>query len=222
MENSDNILGGVSPLKKRQSSRGGKRAGQATATAKRRGGFAKSKGKRGAGGANVGGYNVATSFNPAAAWKAPPSGGVIKPTKPFGWTPTGDIDIDDPKGWKKWNPGTEGTPGRVEETLMEGVGTWDKEKEGRLPTYEEAWKLNLENVRGKYKDKQDYIDKETARKEAGEKGATEEEIHKSIHTKKYIPETEGKPGYWQYFDPEGNEISESEFAKYDPGGKTSF
>ena len=49
------ILGGVSPLKKRrggrrQSSRGGQYAGKATSTASRRGGFAKSTGKRGAGG----------------------------------------------------------------------------------------------------------------------------------------------------------------------------
>ena len=37
------IIGGVSPLK-RQRSRGGKFAGKATATGRRRGGFAKSKG----------------------------------------------------------------------------------------------------------------------------------------------------------------------------------
>jgi len=57
-----NITGGVSPIKARQKSRGGKRAGQATKTAKQRGGFAKSKGQRGAGGRNVGGYNVKTRF----------------------------------------------------------------------------------------------------------------------------------------------------------------
>ena len=51
-----------SPVKARQSSRGGKAARRATRTAKRRGGFAKSRGKRGAGGRNVGGYNVQTRF----------------------------------------------------------------------------------------------------------------------------------------------------------------
>ena len=219
MENSDSILGGVSPLKARQSSRGGKRAGQATATGKRRGGFAKSKGARGAGGRNVGGYNVATSFTPGAAWKAPPSGGTIKPTKPFGWTPTGEVD---PKGWKEYVPGTKDTEGSVKETLKDGVGTWDKEKEGRNATWEEAWKLNLEDIKNKYESKEDYIAEQKKIKSKDIKGATEEEIKKSIHTKKYIEGTKGKPGYWIYYDPDGKEISESDFTKYDPGGKTSF
>ena len=58
----ENILGGVSPLKARQASRGGRHAGAATATSGRRGGFAKSSGARGAGGRNVGGYNVQTRW----------------------------------------------------------------------------------------------------------------------------------------------------------------
>jgi hypothetical protein len=70
-----NVIGGVSPLKARQASRGGKSAGRATRTSKQRGGFARSKGKRGGGGRNVGGYNVNTSFTPGAAWTPPPSGG---------------------------------------------------------------------------------------------------------------------------------------------------
>ena len=71
----EDIIGGVSPLKARQASRGGKSAGRATRTSKQRGGFARSKGKRGGGGRNVGGYNVNTSFTPGAAWTPPPSGG---------------------------------------------------------------------------------------------------------------------------------------------------
>ena len=67
----------TSPLKARQSSRGGKSAGRATSTSGRRGGFAKSSGGRGKGGRNVGGYNVNTSFVTAPAWKKPPSGGII-------------------------------------------------------------------------------------------------------------------------------------------------
>ena len=200
MENSDNILGGVSPLKKRQSSRGGKHAGKATSTGKRRGGIAKSKGKRGAGGRNVGGYNVMTSFNPGAAWKAPPSGGVIKPGKPFGYTPDGDIKVDDPKGWKKWHPGTPGTPGR--EVQRESKGT-----------FKEVWEANENNFQDEWKDK--------GGKEGWKKQA-QKEIDEGYYDKKYIEGTEGKPGYWQYFAPDGSEISESEYAKYDPGGKTSF
>ena len=71
----EDIIGGVSPLKARQATRGGKSAGRATRTSKQRGGFSKSRGKRGAGGANVGGYNVNTSFTPGAAWTPPASGG---------------------------------------------------------------------------------------------------------------------------------------------------
>jgi hypothetical protein len=74
----DKILGGVSPLKKRQSSRGGAKAGKATSTASRRGGYAKSSGARGAGGRNVGGYNRHTRFQ-ADKWTPPPSGGDIGP-----------------------------------------------------------------------------------------------------------------------------------------------
>jgi hypothetical protein len=74
----DQILGGVSPLKKRQSSRGGAKAGKATSTASRRGGYAKSSGARGAGGRNVGGYNRHTRFQ-ADKWTPPPSGGNIGP-----------------------------------------------------------------------------------------------------------------------------------------------
>ena len=90
MINKEEIIGGVSPLKKkRQSKRGGEYAGKATKTAKRRGGFAKSKGKRGAGGRNVGGYNVKTRFTRGAPWTPPSSGGTtysegttLIPTKP--------------------------------------------------------------------------------------------------------------------------------------------
>ena len=55
MDNTD-IVGGVSPLKQRQKTRGGKYAKKATATSKRRGGFQKAKGEWGGGGRNVGGY----------------------------------------------------------------------------------------------------------------------------------------------------------------------
>ena len=87
--------GGVSPLKRRQTSRGGKFVGRATSTAARRGGFARSTGKRGAGGRNVGGYNVYTSFTPAGKWTPPASGGVIN--IPVGSTPITDELLDPSK-----------------------------------------------------------------------------------------------------------------------------
>ena len=88
----------LTPLKARQSSRGGKHAGRATKTAKRRGGFAKSTGKRGAGGRNVGGYNVQTRFKPRAT--QPIKGGVTKSPgdggkkEPYSFGPNGDIIIN--------------------------------------------------------------------------------------------------------------------------------
>tara|TARA_B100001094_G_scaffold307967_1_gene340149 strand:- start:301 stop:1125 length:825 start_codon:yes stop_codon:yes gene_type:complete len=96
------ILGGVSPLKKRrggrrQSSRGGRSAGQATATSSRRGGFAKSKGARGAGGGNVGGYNVRTRFS-ADKWQKPPSGGYFPSTSKGGSPSAGKPYTTDGKG----------------------------------------------------------------------------------------------------------------------------
>ena len=99
------ILGGVSPLKaKRQSSRGGKNAAKATATSKRRAGFAKAEGKRGGGGRNVGGYNAQTRFK-AAVWSPPGSGGTSTPNprKPVtigedGSTKIAALDPDSTKG----------------------------------------------------------------------------------------------------------------------------
>ena len=88
------IIGGVSPLKQRQPSRGGKYAGAATRTAKQRGGYAKSTGVRGAGGRNVGGYNVNTRFRSRGEWQKPVSGGTA-------YIPTaGQKILEDPKGTK--------------------------------------------------------------------------------------------------------------------------
>jgi hypothetical protein len=79
MDNNNKLLGGVTPLKKRQGNRGGKAAGAATATGKRRGGFAKASG--GSGGRNVAGYNVNTRFK-AEPWQAPPGSSSAPAPKP--------------------------------------------------------------------------------------------------------------------------------------------
>ena len=76
------IIGGVSPLKQRQKTRGGKYAKSATATSKRRGGFRASKGEWGGGGRNVGGYNVQTSFVKGPAWVKPANAGIGTTIKP--------------------------------------------------------------------------------------------------------------------------------------------
>jgi len=142
----NNTIGGVSPLKAReprQSSRGGKEAGTATRTAKRRGGFAKSRGERGAGGRNVGGYNVQTSFNPDAAWQKPPSGGTtIIPQKPY---------IIDKDGKVKMNDTLSGTEYKQDPDVTTTSGT--TESKG---TYSEVWKANEDNFQDKWKDKGGY------------------------------------------------------------------
>jgi len=148
------IIGRVSPLKARQASRGGKHAGTATSSAGRRGGFAKSTGARGAGGRNVGGYNVQTRFKPSDKWVAPPSGGsTIIPSK----LPT----MPDPKppvvngkptssstssSSSTSTPGTPGTPGSPEE----GYWKYD-ETTTKLPSYKQAWDKDLEGINTKYK-----------------------------------------------------------------------
>jgi len=217
--NNANIVGGVSPLKKKagQASRGGKDAGKATKTVKKRGGFAKSKGARGAGGANLGGYNVQTSFKPGAAWNKPGSGGTTttpNPKKPYSYTPDGELVVNDPFATKKW---TDPTKGSTEETLKKSksgveIGSWDYEKDGS-PTYKQAYELNLENVRDKFKTEQDYVDHMEKIKAGDIKGASKEDIHKSIYETKTVTK-KGKPGFWTYYDEDGGEISKEEYSKY--------
>jgi len=146
------IIGGVSPLKARQSSRGGKRAGKATATSKRRGGFAKSKGKRGAGGRNVGGYNVQTRFK-ADKWVPPPSGGTTYMSKPYSFDKEGNLQVNPPgtdPSQTQTQTQTPGTPGSPEE----GKWIW---KEGQLPSYKQAWDEDLEGITTKYSSFEDYV-----------------------------------------------------------------
>tara|TARA_R110002167_G_scaffold20876_1_gene76056 strand:- start:39 stop:605 length:567 start_codon:yes stop_codon:yes gene_type:complete len=99
MDNTD-IIGGVSPLKQRQKTRGGKYAKKATATSKRRGGFQKAKGEWGGGGRNVGGYNVNTSFTAGPAWVQPANAGGTTniAQKILG----NDLIKEDPKGSERW------------------------------------------------------------------------------------------------------------------------
>ena len=147
--NNKDIIGGVSPLKARQESRGGKYAGKATATAKRRGGFAKSKGKRGAGGRNVGGYNVQTRFK-ADKWVPPPSGGVtgIMPMgwmeKPYSYDPEGNLQMTEYKQ----------DPDKI---------TPKRKSKG---TFDEVWDANEDNFQDKWDSKEQWI--EQAQKEIDE------------------------------------------------------
>lgn len=188
MENLD-IIGGVSPLKRRQASRGGKAAGIATATGKRRGGFAKSLGKRGAGGRNVGGYNVRTRFTPAAAFTPPPSGGTTTITKPVEVV-NGEPIINLPGGKpsKKYIPGTDPSEKR-EEVEKEGVSNFKK------ACYDDPVKLTGFR-RGKVVDgiKCEY---------------SKDPNYKDTYTK--VTKVPGTDGRWIYYDENGNEISEAKY-----------
>jgi len=187
-----NIIGGVSPLKAKKMRRS-KSYG---------------KGKRGAGD---------TRYK-RDKWTPPPSGTVTPtPTKPYSIDKDGKVVMNDPFATKKWTDPTKGET-VTEKTLKESksgveIGTWDYDGQGRNPTYDEAWEINLENVQDKYTNLEDYKAKETARKKAGEKGATKEEIDKSIYETKTVTK-EGKPGFWTYYDENGTEISKAEYSKY--------
>ena len=108
MENTD-IIGGVSPLKKR-GQRGGKHAAKATSTKGRRGGFAKAKGKRGGGGRNVAGYNANTRFKARDPWQKPASSGPSSSstTPPFSnGLPDNIINIDNSPNFAQIQQGTD-------------------------------------------------------------------------------------------------------------------
>ena len=125
----------LSPLKARQAHRGGKHAGKATKTARRRGGFPESKGKRGAGGRNVGGYNVQTRFSPR---KTEPTGGIEKlstssgSSKPYSYNKQGGITINNYGGGTQEQTQTQ-TQGQEWVPAVYGTRTTG------LPTYRQAW-----------------------------------------------------------------------------------
>ena len=201
------ITGGVSPLKARQASRGGKYAGKATSSAGRRGGFAKSTGARGAGGRNVGGYNVQTRFKPSDRWVAPASGGTTtipsklptmpEPTKPpvVNGQPTSTSSTSSSSSSS--TPGTPGTPGSPEE----GYWKYD-ETTKKLPSYKQAWDKDLEGINTKYKTFEDYVadiegQKKMAKGDdweglAKKKGVSVEEAKKSWERRK------DKTGKWTW------------------------
>ena len=135
-----NTTGGVSPLKaKRQAHRGGPKAAKATATSKRRGGFSKSKGKRGAGGRNPGGYNVQTRFTPSVIQPFPGSGGtttIDTSKKPYTYDKDGKLIMTE----YKQDPDTSVTEG-------------GRQSKG---TFKEVWEANEDNFQDKWVDKGGY------------------------------------------------------------------
>ncbi len=153
-----------SPAKARQSSRGGKHARRATKTSKRRGGFAKSKGKRGAGGRNVGGYNVQTRFTPRAA--QPIKGGVTSGGggggQPYSYDKMGNMvfspTINNIIGGEPSDASATADASASASGGMEWVPPQYGERTitGKLPTYRESWDKNMKNVQSKYNTFEEY------------------------------------------------------------------
>jgi hypothetical protein len=225
----DKILGGVSPLKKRQSSRGGEKAGIATSTASRRGGYAKSSGARGAGGRNVGGYNRQTRFQ-ADKWTPPPSGGDIGPvaspsapaaTAPYSggttnYTFGGDTDnsttttntqkseVDINSGGadtQEWVPEVTGTDGHYETKTTEP---------GERLGWEDAWNNMEDDGNGGKKNKygKTFATLEEFEKE-GKQWNKDNPGYKSEGgtTRVWVPGTAGKAGYYKTVKSKGGDIS---------------
>ena len=196
----ENIIGGVSPLKARKMARN-KSYG---------------KGKRGAGD---------TRYK-RDKWTPPPSGTVTpkknpavppNPEKPYTIDDSGKVVMNDPFATKKWTDPTKGET-TTEKTLKKSksgqeIGTWDREAKGRGPKWTEAWDLNLENIKDKYENFDKYVEDQKAIQSGKRKGASKEDIDKSIYETKTVTK-EGKPGYWTYYDEDGGEISKDEYSKY--------
>ena len=208
-----NITGGVSPIKARQKHRGGKHAGAATATGKQRGGFGKSTGRRGAGGRNAGGYNVQTRFR-RGAWVPPGHQKVDKRDASRYPTEMTIPEIkDDPNATLEHFPGIEGTDD-IYETITTEVLKDDSitvAQPGQKYTWDQAWDSNLENIRNKYPNKDAYKDDMRNIQEGKYKGASAEDIHKSIYETKTENKlvkkgTEGKDEYWVLTKSDGSTV----------------
>ena len=160
-----NTTGGVSPLKakKRQAHRGGPKAAKATSTSKRRGGFSESKGKRGAGGRNPGGYNVQTRFTPSVIAPFPGSGGTTT--------------IDTSKNKKPYDYDKDGKLVMTEYKQDPDKKTPQRKSKG---TFDEVWDANEDNFQDKWESKEDW--EKQAQKEIDAGYYTET---KTIKGKKY-------------------------------------
>jgi hypothetical protein len=221
------LLGGVTPLKKRQGNRGGKAAGAATATSKQRGGFAEASG--GSGGRNVAGYNVNTRFK-AEPWKAPPGGGSAPAPKPavtvdkktgdvinnYGGdtnTNNSEVEINGAEDQQVWVPGEEGTDGYYETKTTEP---------GERPSYAEAWDQMGDDDGGGKKNKY------------GKKFTTYEDFEKEAKqwnkdnpgykseggtTRVWVPGKAGKPGYYKTVKSTGGSGNISVDVNQDAGGE---
>ena len=228
MDNNNKLLGGVTPLKKRQGNRGGKAAGAATATGKRRGGFAKASG--GSGGRNVAGYNVNTRFK-AEPWQAPPGSSSAPAPKPAVVVDknTGDVITNNYGGNTTSNNTTNNTTTNTNtsEVDINSGGTeeqvWVPEEKGSDGYYEtkttepgerlgweDAWNNMEDDGSGGKKNKYGkvFLTFEDFEKE-GKKFNRENPGYKPKGgtTRVWVPGKAGKPGYYKTVRSKGGDIS---------------
>lgn len=172
----EEIIGGVSPLKKR----GGKAARKVTAKKtgkgvvsgyKGRGGYKKSGGRK-----NPGGYNVHTRFKPREKPDAPKGGGTgggdTTSNKPYSYDKDGNIVIHNNNYIstaggtntninKNINTNTNNVKNendKIKENDKERSGTETRRNKESLPTYRESWDMDNDGVRtsGKYASFEEY------------------------------------------------------------------
>ena len=176
MTNTD-IVGGVSPLKARKSSGGG---------------YAQSTGKRGAGGRNVGGYNVNTRFKARGEWQKPPSGGTTyispKATKPYSYDKDGKLKVNTSR------------TGHYEDIYKDVTTTT-----GGLESYKKVWDKNENDLQGKYEG--DYDKWVEAAEKWWEEEATEEQKASRKKTTKTEKVWDGRKWVW---DTEGTEGTQTQ------------
>ena len=200
MIDKNTTINAVSSLKRKKSYRGGTKVKKAaTATSKRRGGFAKSTAT-----SNKAGYNVQTRFS-ADKWTKPPSGGYLpsassttpSASKPYTTDSKGNFVINNTivnKAMANASVTTGGKGKKVTTTpdIYKTIPAQYGEKEN-FTSYEEAWKNNFTVEDGKRKDQFGNVYSDDAEGFEKYKKAAKEYNERTGHTtrkkEKYFMET---------------------------------
>ena len=194
----ENIIGGVSPLKRRR----GKTAG---------------KGK----------FGIGDTRYTRDKWQKPPSGGTFytptpAPRKPYTKTPKGEVITNQPNVTNITN--NAGDVNTINQTMGNDlvwvdpvygerekeikIGSWDYSKGN--PTYKQAWESNLENIQNIYGSFDDYVkdleDQKSGKKERPKDYKKPEYIEggtTKTTKEKYLI----KEGYWKNVNAGGNQTA---------------
>ena len=215
------IIGGVSPLKKRRTggvsgkktTRGGTEAGAATSKKGNylggRGGYAKSRGVEGGGGQNVGGYNIHTRFVPRKSPTAPKVGS--GKSKPYTYDKDGELVVnpDVLTGYEyKQDPDTTKTTTTGEDRISREKH-WEQKKKKYTTTGQQSRMGTDENAYNVFKDFDEYNDymdrvkeynkteegKKWSKKNRSSKTKTVTEIIDGVKKRRSYTEKNGKITY---------------------------